>query len=242
MAHKVHPKSYRIRGMADWGSRGFYKNQPVWLEEDFRIREFLEKKLKNIGIEKVDIERFPGKINIIIFSARPGLIIGRGGEGAELLKKELDIKVFKKLTFGQILRRSMEKPIEIGERKKANIKDSTEGKKEIKIEIREVKDPWVSASLAGQWIAQQIEKRMPFRKTIKQGLSKIMTAKGVQGGRIEVSGRLDGKEIARREWLGLGQMPRQTIRADIDYARVTAHCTYGAIGIKVWVYKGEKFD
>ncbi|KKQ68094.1 MAG: 30S ribosomal protein S3 [Candidatus Nealsonbacteria bacterium RIFCSPLOWO2_12_FULL_39_31] len=242
MAHKVHPKSYRIRGMADWGSRGFYKNQPVWLEEDFRIREFLNKKLAKIGIEKVDIERFPGKINVIIFSARPGLIIGRGGEGAELLKKELDKKVFGKLTFGQILRKSIEKPLEIGEKRKANRKDSTEGKKEIKIEIREVKNPWISANLAGQWIAQQIEKRIPFRKTIKQGLSKIIAAKGAQGGRIEVSGRLDGKEIARREWLGLGQMPRQTIRADIDYARVEAHCTYGAIGIKVWIYKGERFD
>ncbi len=228
--------------MSDWGSRGFYKNQPVWLEEDFRIREFLNKKLAKIGIEKVDIERFPGKINVIIFSARPGLIIGRGGEGAELLKKELDKKVFGKLTFGQILRKSIEKPLEIGEKKKANQKDSTEGKKEIKIEIREVRDPWISASLAGQWIAQQIEKRIPFRKTIKQGLSKIISAKGVQGARIEVSGRLDGKEIARREWLGSGQMPRQTIRADIDYAKVEAHCTYGTVGIKVWVYKGERFD
>jgi len=242
MAHKVHPKLYRIKEMADWRSRGFYKNQPVWLEEDFRIREFLNKKLGSIGIEKVDIERFPGKINVIIFSARPGLIIGRGGEGAELLKKELDSKVFKKLTFSQTLRMSIEKPLEVGEKRKASQKDSDEAKKEIKIEIREVKDPWTSAALAGQWVAQQIEKRIPFRKTIKQALSKIITAKGVQGARIEVSGRLDGKEIARREWLGSGQMPRQTIRAEIDYAKVEAHCTYGIIGIKVWIYKGERFD
>jgi small subunit ribosomal protein S3 len=171
-------------------------------------------------VEKIEIERFSGKTLIIISSARPGLIIGRGGGGVEDLKKQLEkhlIKVagpFKKDT----------------------------AKKEIKIEIREIRNPWASASLSAQFIAQQFEKRMPFRKVIKQALEKIIASKEVKGARIEVSGRLDGAEIARREWLKKGQLPRQTLRADIDYAHHEALCTYGLIGVKVWIYKGEKFD
>ena len=220
MTHKVHPKVFRIKEITDWDSRGFYqKNFPANLEEDFKIREFLGKKLGKIGVAKIEIERFPEKINIVISSARPGMIIGRGGGGVEELKRELEaILKFTTPALG------------VGTRKR-----------ELKLEIREVKNPWASASLAGQFIAQQIEKRIHHRRVLKQALDKIMAVKGVEGVRVEVAGRLNGVEIARTNWLKRGKLPRQTIRADIDYAKSRAYCTYGVIGIKVWIYKGEKF-
>lgn len=104
-----------------------------------------------------------------------------------------------------------------------------------------MKNPWTSAPLVGQWIAGQIEKRMPYRRVLKQSLEKILSQREVEGARVEVAGRLNGVEISRREWLKKGRLPRQTLRADIDYAKERAFCTYGIIGIKVWIYKGEKF-
>lgn len=223
MTHHVHPKAMRIRETADWLTRGFYSQSfPEFLKEDFGIRKFLEKKLAGMGIEKIEIERFPGKVNIIIFSGRPGLIIGRGGEGVEILKKAM-IKIISR---------------------DRTVKSSSKSlpKEEVRIEIREAKDMWSSAALVGQSIAQQIEKRTPFRKVMKGAIEKVMAQKGVEGVRVEVAGRLNGVEISRREWLGKGRMPRQTIRAVIDYAQARAYCTYGVIGIKVWIYKGEKFE
>lgn len=217
MAHKVHPKAYRLKGLASWDSRWFNKKKtPQNLEEDFRIREFLKEKIGKLSVAKVEIERFPNKLVIIINSARPGLIIGRGGGGIEELKKLLERKVFKQ--------------------------KGDSSKREVKIEIREIRDPWSSAALTAQWIAQQLEKRMPQRRVIKQTVEKVMTVKTNQGVRVEISGRLGGAEIARREWLRKGKLPRQNIRADIDYALEEAHCTYGTIGVKVWIYKGEKFE
>jgi small subunit ribosomal protein S3 len=222
MSHKVHPKIFRTKEIADWNSRGFYgKNTPKYLEEDFKIREFITQKLGKIGIEKIEIERFSTKINIVINSARPGLIIGRRGEGVEVLKRGLENKIFRKY-----------------------VSDSSKKKgraMELKIEIKELKNPWLSSFLSAQWIAQQIEKRTPYRRTLKQALEKIITQKEVQGARVQVAGRLDGKEIARMEWLKKGKLPRQTIRADIDYGTARAYCTYGVVGVKVWIYKGEKF-
>ena len=119
---------------------------------------------------------------------------------------------------------------------------NNEPKKEVRLEIREVKDIWSSAALSAQYIAQQIEKRVHFRRVLKQALSKIILSRQVKGARIEVAGRLNGAEIARREWLQKGRLPRQTLRADIDFAEEQAYCTYGTIGIKVWIYKGERFD
>jgi small subunit ribosomal protein S3 len=214
MGHKVHQKAFRIKEIKDWNSRGFYKkNFPQYLEEDFKIRKFLKKQLKRIGIDKIEIERFPGKINVIVSTLRPGLIIGRGGKGIEQLKRELEKRVFK-----------------------------GKEKKDLRLEIREVKDPWASASLTSQWIAQQIEKRIRYRRVLKQALGKVMSVKEVKGCRVYVSGRLNGIEIARTEWLQEGRLPRQNLRADIDYAFTEAYCTYGVIGVKVWIYKGEKFD
>ncbi|MBU2635045.1 30S ribosomal protein S3 [Patescibacteria group bacterium] len=224
MGHRVHPKAYRIRGIADWDSRGFYRKPAKLLEEDFKIREFLKKILSKVGVEKIEIERFSNKLNIIISSARPGLIIGRGGEGIEKLRKELEQKILEKRT----------------EKKPASAK-ATAGKEELRIEVREIRDPWTSAGLSAQWVAQQIEKRVAYRRVLKRALSKITSHKEIQGARIQLSGRLNGAEIARREWLGSGKLPRQTIRADIDYAKAEAHCNYGVIGVKVWIYKGEKF-
>lgn len=215
MTHKVHPKVYRLRESSDWDSRWLNtKHLPEYLEEDFRIRKYLNKVLKDGGVEKIEIERFPGKVNILINTARPGLIIGRGGKGAEDLKKALE--------------RILPLP--------------KTGKRELRIEIREVKNPWTSASLSAQWATQQIEKRVGHKRVMKQVLEKIMANREMQGARIEISGRLGGSEIARRDWLKRGRMPRQTLRAIIDYHLAEAFCSYGVIGVKVWIYKGEKFE
>lgn len=212
MAHKVHPKIFRIKESADWRSRGFYeKNFSEYLKEDFEIRKFLKEKLSEGAVDRVEIKRFPTKINVIIWTARPGLIIGRRGEGIKMLKEKLERKILKK-----------------------------DKKKELKIEIQEVKDPWFSASLSAQWMARQIEKRVPYRRVLKQALGRIMSRKEIMGARVEVSGRLNGVEIARTEWLQRGKLPRQTLRADIDYSQAKAFCRYGVVGVKVWIYKGER--
>lgn len=224
MGHKVHPKSFRIKGTEDWNVRGFYgKKMAHNLEEDFLIKDFLRKKLVEAQVANIQIEHSADKLNIIIETARPGLIIGRGGGGVETLKAEIE-KVMRK--------NNVKRP--------ASAKASAG--REIKIEIREVKNPWLSASLVAQMAAQQIEKRIPFRQVLKKSIERVMTNREAKGIRIEVSGRLNGIEIARKEWLKQGRLPRNTIRADIDYAQKEAICTYGKIGIKVWIYKGEKFE
>ena len=214
MAHKVHPKIYRVGYISTWDSRWFAdKDFSKNLEEDFRIRQYLKNKLKDASLEKVEIERSPGKINIIIYTARPGLVIGRAGKGLEILKNEIEKKILK-----------------------------SKNKIEIRFDVKEIRNPWSSAQLVAQWVAQRIEKRVPYRTVLKQALAKVQSYKEVEGAKIEVSGRLNGVTIARREWLQFGKLPRQTIRADIDYGFAQAYCTYGVIGVKVWLYKGEKFD
>ena len=211
MAHRVHPKAFRIRETSNWETKGFYwKKYSSYLEEDFKIRKLIEEKFEKLAVEKVEIERSPGKVLIIISTIRPGLIIGRGGEGIENLKKEIEEKIIKE-------------------------------KKEVKIEVKEVKDPWSSANTVARWMASQIEKRTPYRRVLKQALERIMSRKEAKGAKVQVSGRLDGVEIARTEWLKKGQLPRQTLRADMDYGVSRAFCRYGIVGIKVWIYKGEKF-
>ncbi len=227
MAHKVNPKIFRTRRISDWDTRAFYEDPAYYLEEDFLIRDFLGKKLERFGVEKIEIERSANKINIIITSSRPGLIIGRGGEGVENLKKELEKKLNK------ISKHPWQKEIKEKSKKAA--------KKELKIEIKEIKNLWISASLTAQWAASQLEKRIAYRRVLKQGLSKIMANKEVKGARIELAGRLNGAEIARREWVASGSLPLQTLRAEIDYAKHIARCSYGVIGIKIWIYKGESF-
>ncbi len=217
MTHKVHPKSFRIKGIENWNVKGFYgKKMTQFLQEDFLIKDFLREKLVEASIANIEIEHSANKLNIIIETARPGIIIGRGGSGVEILKQMVEKKM-----------------------QKIKINDI---KREIKIEIREIKNPWISAPLVAQWAAQQVERRVPFRQVLKRSIERVMSNKEVKGIRIELSGRLNGVEIARKEWLREGRLPRNTIRADIDYNQTEAHCTYGAIGVKVWIYKGEKFE
>ncbi len=209
MSHRVHPKGFRIKELSDWLSRGFYGSCPaVLLEEDYKIREYLEKKLELADIEKIEIERFSANISVIIHTARPGLIIGRRGENVTALKSSLQRLVA--------------------------------DDKVLRIEIRPVKNPWSSASLCAQWIAHRLEKRMPFRMVLKQSLSKIVANKEVEGARVQVSGRLNGVLMSRTEWLKQGKLRRQSIRSDMDYGFTEANCSYGVIGVKVWIYKGEK--
>ena len=215
MSQKTIPKSLRVKNIEDWLSRGFYKkNFPRYLKEDFEIRRFLEKKLPKGVVEKTEIERSQTSLKIIIKTSRPALVIGRGGEGVERLRKEI-IKI-------------------VG-------KEKSPAKKDVKIEIITVRNPWTSASLVSQWVASQLEKRMPYRRALKMALQKVIILKEVKGVKILVSGRLNGVSISRSEWLKEGELPRQTQRAVIDYGFSQAHCTYGVIGVKVWIYKGERF-
>jgi small subunit ribosomal protein S3 len=212
MGHKISPISMRLGINRDWESRWFGGAKYTdYLKEDLKVRTLLDKKLKNMGVDKIAIFMDPNIMNIVITTARPGLIIGRGGTGIEDLKKLIH----------KTLRR-----------KKTNIR----------IEIQELKNPDASATVVGDFIADQLEKRIPFRRLMKQSLGKIMANKEVKGAKIQIGGRLDGAEIARSEHLEEGSLPLQTLRANIDYARSTAHTTYGTIGIKVWIYKGEVFE
>ena len=217
MGQKVHPVGFRLGLTQNWKSRWFSKNKyQEFLKEDIIIRDFLTKKLSKTGLDKIEIERSANAINVILHSSRPGLLIGRGGSGIEDLKKETRSFLQKKL-------------------KKVF-------KNELKISIEEVKKPESKASLVAQNIVDQIEKRIPFRRVLKQGVEKIMQSREAQGAKIMISGRLDGAEIARREWLAKGKIPLQTLRANVEYADATAFTTYGTVGVKVWVYFKDIFE
>ncbi len=214
MAHKVHPKSFRLGTISNWRSLWFNrKKYKEFLKQDYELREFLMKKLKQAAINDIEIKRSANLIQIKIHSARPGIIIGRGGTGINDLKREIIRKIFKGRTNGI----------------------------DIKLDIEEVKKPEIHAQIVAQNIAEQLERRMPFRSVMKRAIEKVMQNPEVKGVKISLSGRLGGAEMARREWLKKGEMPLQTLRADIDYAQVNAYTTYGTIGVKVWIYKGEKF-
>lgn len=221
MAHKVNPYSYRLGVIEDWKSRWFSAKQyKVFIKEDYEIRKFLDKKLAKSGVENIDIERSADAVTILIKTAKPGIIIGRGGQGLEELKKSLEKIIYKT----------------------RNLKPQAKQKINLSLRVEEVVNPEISAKIVAQNIADQIEHRTPFRMTIKKTLVKIMQSKDVGGAKIMLSGRLDGSEIARTEWLAKGRLPLSTLRANVDYAKETARCTYGAIGIKVWIYKGEVFS
>lgn len=217
MGHKVHPLIFRIGITSNWKSRWFDKKKyKDLLKQDVKLRAFINKKLDKAGVESVKIERSANFINIIVKTARPGLVIGRGGSGVEELKQAI---------------------------KNLIQKDGLElSKAEVRLEIEEIKQPTSRARIAAMDIAAQIEKRFPYRRALKQALEKIMANSEVKGAKIIVKGRLNGAEIARKEWLKEGRIPLQTLRSDIDYAEATAYTTYGTIGIKIWIYKGEVFD
>lgn len=217
MTHVSHPFAQRLGIIRDWKSRWF-SNEPKkyreYLRTDAAVRKFLDKKLKGMAIAGVEIERDQKVYRILVKTARPGLVIGRSGEGATTLRKEIDLLLRTlKLT---------DKP-------------------DIKIDIEEVRSPESNASIVGQMVVEGLEKRLPFRRVLKQTVEKVMANRDVQGVRIILSGRLGGAEMARREQLKKGRIPLQTLRADIDFARETAVLPYGAIGVKVWIYRGDIF-
>lgn len=217
MTHIAHPYVQRLGINRDWKSRWYTadpKKYREYIRTDAAIRKLLAKKLKGMSIDAVEIERDEKALRILIKTARPGLVIGRSGEGATQLRKDVDM-LLRKLSLS-------EKP-------------------EIKIDIEEVRSVESSANIVAQMVAEGLEKRMPFRRVLKQTVEKCMANRDVKGVRISVSGRLGGADMARREELKKGRIPLQTLRADIDYARERANLPYGVIGIKVWIYRGDVF-
>ncbi len=215
MSKVVHPYAHRLVTLRDWKSRWFadkkYKNL---LQGDVVIRDFLTKKLRGFYISRIEIERNAKATKVLIHTSRPGMIIGRGGDGVNKLKADL-IKALSK------------KGIKVTE--------------DFKLDIVEVANPDADAAIVACAIAEGLEKRLPFRRVMKQSIEKVMATRGVKGARIYLGGRLAGAEIARSEQIKRGSIPLQTFRADVDFAREKAHMSYGDIGIKVWIYRGEIF-
>jgi len=217
MSHVVHPYSHRLGIIKDWKSRWFgvkgeYQKR---LKGDILVRELLQKRLRGMYVSGVDIERGPKLFRIIIRTSRPGMLIGKSGEGAVKLKNEI-------LSFAK--------------------KNALTGFENLKLDIEEVRSPETDARIVAEEIKEDIEKRVRFRRILKQAVERVMTHREVKGAKIMLSGRLDGAEMSRTEWQKRGRVPLQTIRANLDYALVEAHTTYGSIGIKVWIYKGDVFE
>lgn len=218
MSQTVHPYSHRLGILRDWKSRWFGVDRKYreFLKGDVLIRQYLEKKLLEFFVADVEIERSKNTIRIIIKTSRPGMIIGRNGEGMDKLRKELKSFMIKRKIFDKDI--------------------------ETKVEVDEIRSPESNAKLVGLMVRDALQKRMPFRRVLKQTVEKVMANREVQGVRIRIGGRLNGADMARSEDLKKGQIPLQTIRADIDFARVRASIPQGDLGIKVWIYRGEIFN
>ncbi|MDB9379099.1 30S ribosomal protein S3 [Nodularia sphaerocarpa] len=213
MGQKIHPVGFRLGITREHQSRWFAipERYPELLQEDYKLRQYIEQKLgklaqNNAGISEVRIERKADQIDLEVRTARPGVVVGRGGQGIESLR--------------------------IG------LQEVLGGNRQIRINVVEVQKVDADASLIGEYIAQQLERRVSFRRVVRQAIQRAQRA-GVQGIKIQVSGRRNGAEIARTEWTREGRVPLHTLRADIDYAYCTAKTIYGILGIKVWVFKGE---
>jgi small subunit ribosomal protein S3 len=205
VGQKVNPVGLRVGIIRDWESKWFAgKDFADLLHEDIKIRKFLEKKLADAAISHIEIERAANRVNVTIHTGKPGMVIGKGGQEIEVLRK--------------------------------NISDMT-GKK-VHINVNEIKKPELDAKLVADSIAKQLENRVSFRRAMKQAMQRTMRS-GAKGIKVMVSGRLGGAEIARSEGYSEGTVPLHTLRADIDYATSEAHTTYGVIGVKVWIYRGE---
>lgn len=206
MGQKVNPHGLRVGIIKDWDSKWYAdkKNFDELLIEDYKIRDYIKKKLYIAGISKIEIERAANRVKVTVHTARPGMVIGKGGAGVEELRLELE-----KLT-----------------------------KKSVVVNVEEIKVPEIDAQLVAENIAAQIEKRVSFRRAMKQAIQRAMRF-GVKGIKTAVSGRLGGADMARTERYSEGTIPLQTLRADIDYGFAEADTTYGKIGVKVWIYKGE---
>jgi small subunit ribosomal protein S3 len=206
MGRKVHPTGFRLKINKTWEGRWYAEgeNYVKNLHQDFELRDTVLAESPRAGVSRVDIERFPGKIKVIVHTAKPGIFIGRRGENVKRLRSNLESLVGKK----------------------------------VDLETKEIKDPDLDAYLVARNIADQLERRISYQRAMKRAIQQAMRAGG-QGIRVEVSGRLSGAEMARSVNMREGQVPRQTLRADIDYAVAEALTTYGRIGVKVWIYKGE---
>lgn len=220
MAQKIKPNTFRLGITIPWQSRWFYRRGlRYFLEEDHLVRELIEKKILQAGIASIEIERAGDGIRVLIRASRPGLIIGRGGKGIEELKNAL-----------------------LREMKKLRAKNRIPVNVSLNLNVEELKRTEVSAPVLAQQMAFDIEKRQPYRRVMKRYLESIMQNRDVKGGKIKMSGRLNGAEISRSDWLAKGKMPLQSLRADIDYGEATAFNSYGTVGIKVWIYKGDVFS
>ncbi len=208
MGQKTHPLGFRLGITQKHRSSWFElkKEYPSILEEDYKIRQHIEKNLASAGISKVEINRKSDQIELEIHTSRPGIIVGRSGTGIEKLKSELEKLV---------------NPL-----------------KKLRINVSELAKPDADAALIAEFIAQQLEKRVAFRRATRQAIQKAQRV-NIEGIKVQVSGRLNGAEIARSEWVREGRVPLQTLRADIDYATKRAQTTYGVLGVKVWVFNGE---
>jgi len=208
VGQKVHPYGFRLGVNRTWRSRWFArKDYGSLLHEDLRLKAMLKKKFSHAGISRIEIERAANKLTIIIFTSRPGIIVGKKGSEIEKLKKDLQL-----LTG-----------------------------RDVNLKIQEVNKPELDSQLVAEGIAQQLVKRIAFRRAMRRAVDGTLRF-GAKGIKIRCSGRLNGAEIARTEWYLNGQLPLHTIRADIDYGFAEANTTYGMIGIKVWIYKGEVFE
>lgn len=209
MGQKVHPIGFRLGVSKDWISKWYAEGRDYadFLEKDFEVREFIRKKLAHASVSKIQIERPRNGAQITIFTARPGVVIGKKGEDIELLKQEVS--------------RIMGVPASIN--------------------IEEIRRPELDSYLVADGIAKQLERRVMFRRAMKRAVASTMRL-GAAGIKVSISGRLNGAEIARTEWYREGRVPLHTLRADIDYGLAEAHTTYGVIGVKVWIFKGENLE
>ena len=205
MGHKVHPYGFRIGVSRGWTANWYAdKGYSDLLKEDFAIRDLIDRRLANASVSHVEIERGINHVTVTIHTAKPGIVIGKGGANVEALRQQI----------GRLSSRK------------------------VKLEIKEIRQPELDAQLVAANIAQQLSRRIAFKKAMKQSVQRTMKA-GAKGVRIAVAGRLGGAEMARREWEREGRIPLGTLRADISYGQVHAHTTYGRIGVKVWVYRGD---
>ena len=205
MGRKVHPYGFRLGVSRTWTAKWYAdKEYTALVKEDISIRKLVERRLANASVSGVEIERGINHVTVTIHTAKPGIVIGKGGANVEALRQQIG-----RITTSKV-----------------------------KLEIKEIRQPELDAVLVAANIAQQLNRRIAFRKALKQSIQRTMKA-GAKGVRIQVSGRLGGSEMARREWDKEGRIPLNTLRADISYGQVHAHTTYGRIGVKVWIYRGD---
>ncbi len=205
MGHKVHPYGFRLGVSRTWSAKWYAdKDYTDLLKEDIAIRRLVERRLANASVSQVEIERGINHVTVTVHTAKPGIVIGKGGQNVEVLRQQI----------GALTRRK------------------------VKLEIKEIRQPELDAQLVAANIAQQLTRRIAFKKAMKQAIQRSMKA-GAKGVRIAVAGRLGGSEMGRREWDREGRIPLGTLRADISYGQVHAHTTYGRIGVKVWIYRGD---